>query len=93
MDKSQLAQYVEKFKSGDISIFKDIYNATNNQVYNLLYSYTKDEYTNLDLDLMQETYLTVNRKIGNIKDPNAIKNWINRIAINKANRFFEKNKK
>lgn len=91
MDKSELVQYVEKFQLGDISAFEVIYNETNKQVYNLLYSYTKNEHTSLDL--MQETYLTVNRKIGTIKDPYAIKSWINRIAINKANRFFEKNKK
>lgn len=91
MDKRELAQYVEKLQLGDISAFEVIYNETNNQVYNLLYSYTKNEATSLDL--MQETYLTVNIKIGTIKDPYAIKSWINRIAINKANRFFEKNKK
>lgn len=91
MDKRELAQYVEKLQTGDISAFEVIYNETNNQVYNLLYSYTKNEYTSLDL--MQETYLTVNSKIGTIKDPSAIKSWINRIAINKANRFFEKSKK
>lgn len=91
MDKMELAQYVEKLQSGDISAFEVIYNETNNQVYNLLYSYTKNEYTSFDL--MQETYLTVNSKIGTLKDPYAIKSWINRIAINKANRFFEKNKK
>lgn len=91
MDKRELAQYVEKLQKGDINAFEVIYNETNNQVYNLLYSYTKNDYTSLDL--MQETYLTVNSKIGTIKDPNAIKSWINRIAINKANRFFEKSKK
>ena len=91
MDKKELAEYVEKLKLGDISAFEVIYNETNNQVYNLLYSYTKNEATSFDL--MQETYLTVNSKIGTIKDPYAVKSWINRIAINKANRFFEKNKK
>lgn len=91
MDRKELAQYVEKLQLGDSSAFEVIYNETNNQVYNLLYSYTKNEYASFDL--MQETYLTVNSKIGTIKDPSAIKSWINRIAINKANRFFEKNKK
>lgn len=91
MDNNELAHYVEKLKLGDISAFEVIYNETNNQVYNLLYSYTKNQETSFDL--MQETYLTVNNKIGTIKDPHTVKGWINRIAINKANRFFEKNKK
>lgn len=91
MNNNELAHYAEKLREGDISAFEIIYNETNKQVYNLLYSYTKNEHTSFDL--MQETYLTVNSKIGTIKDPYAIKSWINRIAINKANRYFEKNKK
>lgn len=91
MDRNELVKYVEKLQLGDISAFEVIYNETNNQVYNLLYSYTKNQETSFDL--MQETYLTVNSKIGTLKDPYAVKSWINRIAINKANRFFEKNKK
>ena len=91
MEKSELAQYVKNLQLGDISAFEIIYNETNTQVYNLLYSYTKSEYTSFDL--MQETYLIVNDKIGSLKDPCAIKSWINRIAINKANRFFEKHKR
>ncbi|WP_270566687.1 sigma-70 family RNA polymerase sigma factor [Clostridium beijerinckii] len=91
MDNNELAYYVEKLQMGNISAFEVIYNETNNQVYNLLYSYTKNQETSFDL--MQETYLTVNSKIGTLKDPYAAKSWINRIAINKANRFFEKNKK
>ena len=91
MDKKELAHYVQKLQSGDISAFEVIYNETNNQVYNLLYSYTKNEYTSLDL--MQETYLTVNSKIETLKDSSAIKSWINRIAINKANTFLVKNKR
>ncbi|NRY60673.1 RNA polymerase sigma factor [Clostridium beijerinckii] len=91
MDKTELAQYVEKLKLGDIGAFEVIYNETNNQVYNLLYSYTKNEHTSFDL--MQETYITVNSKIVTLNDPYAIKSWINRIAINKANKFFQKNKR
>jgi RNA polymerase sigma factor (sigma-70 family) len=91
MENTDLAKYVEKLQLGDISAFEIIYNETNNQVYNLLYSYTKNQ--EASLDLMQETYLTVNSKIGTLKDPHAARSWINRIAINKANRFFEKNKK
>lgn len=88
MDKGELAKYVEKLQSGDISAFEVIYNETNNQVYNLLYSYTKNEETSFDL--MQETYLTVNSKIGTIREPCYVKTWINRIAINKANKFFKR---
>lgn len=42
---------------------------------------------------MQETYITVNKKINTLKDKESVKSWINRIAINKANRYFEKNKR
>ncbi|MFT8343226.1 MAG: RNA polymerase sigma factor [Clostridium beijerinckii] len=91
MKNNELAYYAEKLREGDISAFEIIYNETNKQVYNLLYSYTKNEHTSFDL--MQETYLTVHSRMGTIKDPCAIKSWINRIAINKANRYFEKNRK
>lgn len=36
---------------------------------------------------------TVNKKIDTLKEKKSFKSWINRIAINKANRYFEKNKK
>ena len=91
MDNKELGEYVEKLQEGDSSAFNVIYDQTKDNVYGLLCSYTK----NMDQsnDLMQETYITVNEKIGTLKDKNSLKSWINRIAINKANRYFEKNKR
>lgn len=91
MDKQELGGYVQRLQDGDNSAFNLIYDETKDSVYALLCSYTKN--TDESLDLMQETYITVNNKINTLKDINAVRSWINRIAINKANRYFEKSKK
>lgn len=91
MIRKELAEYVTKLQNGDINAFNIIYDETKDSVYALLCSYTKNQEESFDL--MQETYITVNKKIDTLKDEESVKSWINRIAINKANRYFEKNKR
>ena len=91
MNSKKLGDYVEKFQNGDVNAFNVIYDETKDSVYALLCSYTKNQEESFDL--MQETYITVNKKIDTLKDNESVKSWINRIAINKANRYFEKNKR
>lgn len=91
MNKQELGDYAKKLQNGDINAFNVIYNETKDSVYALLCSYTKNQEESFDL--MQETYITVNKKIDTLKDKESVKSWINRIAINKANRYFEKNKR
>lgn len=91
MDKKELGEYVKKLQNGDSNSFNVIYDETRDSVYALLCSYTKN--ADESFDLMQETYITVNKKIETLKDNESVKSWINRIAINKANRYFEKSKR
>lgn len=91
MDNKKLGDCVENFRNGDVNAFNVIYDETKDGVYALLCSYTKNQ--DESFDLMQETYITVNKKINTLKDKESVKSWINRIAINKANRYFEKNKR
>ena len=56
MFNSELSNYVKEFQKGNKEVFEKIYNTTNNQLFNVIYSFTKDE--ELAYDLMQETYIT-----------------------------------
>lgn len=91
MSDSELVDALKKMREGDMSSLKAIYLETNNQVYKVLYSYTKNE--QLSLDLMQDTYITLIEKINNLRDLSALQKFINTIAINKARDYYRKYKK
>ena len=91
MDNAELAVFVKRFITGETECFDDIYNETYKQVYNVIFSYVKDQ--QISYDLMQDTYLIVINKIKTLKDENAAKTWINRVAINNAYQYLRKKSK
>lgn len=91
MDNNKLYNYVKEFKKGNKDVFEQIYNATNNQLFNALYSFLKNE--ELSYDLMQETYITFYTKAESINNAESIQKWLTVVAINKAKRYLQtKNK-
>lgn len=91
MLNNELSNYVKEFQSGNIDVFEKIYNATNNQLFNVLYAFTKDE--QLSYDLMQETYITFYRKAESINNAESTQKWLTVVAINKAKRYLQTKKK
>ena len=87
MINEELSNYVKEFQNGKKEVFETIYNATDKQLFSVIYSFTKDE--NLTYDLMQETYITFYSKADTIKMPQYTQKWLNVVAINKARRYLQ----
>lgn len=91
MINSELSNYVEEFQNGKKEAFEIIYNATDKQLFSVVYSFTKDE--QLTYDLMQETYVTFYSKAESIEKPQYTQKWLNVVAINKAKRYLQSKKR
>lgn len=91
MISSELANYVKEFQKGNKEVFEQIYSTTNNQLFNVIYSFTKDE--ELAYDLMQETYITFYTKAESINNTESTQKWLTVVAINKAKRYLQTKKK
>ena len=84
------AELVARFKSGDESAYEELYEKTKQFVYTTCLGILKNE--DDAFDAMQETYLTVYRKIVNLKDDKAFVAWIKKIASSKALTLYKKKK-
>ena len=84
------AELVARFKSGDESAYERLYEQTKQLVYTTCLGILKNE--DDAFDAMQETYLTVYRKIVNLKDDKAFVAWIKKIASSKALTLYKKKK-
>ena len=91
MISSELSNYVKEFQKGNKEVFEQIYSTTNNQLFNVIYSFTKDE--ELAYDLMQETYITFYTKAESINNTESTQKWLTVVAINKAKRYLQTKKK
>lgn len=91
MKNNKLYNYVKEFQKGNKDVFEQIYNATNNQLFNALYSFLNNE--ELSYDLMQETYITFYTKAESINNVESIQKWLTVVAINKAKRYLQTKKK
>ena len=60
------AELVAKFKSGDESAYEELYTKTQRMVYFICLGILRNE--DDAFDAMQDTYLTVYRKIGSLED-------------------------
>lgn len=87
MMNNELCNYLREFKKGNKEVFENIYNLTNNQLFNVIYNFTKDK--ELSYDLMQETYITFYTKAESINNAESIKKWLIVVAINKAKRYLQ----
>lgn len=93
MERNQFIRCVEEFKNGDESKFEIIYLETNNKLYNYIFSLS-DSLNNEDcIELVQDTYIQVNKKIDTLKDSKAFTSWMFMIAKNKTIRYLDKTKK
>ena len=84
------AELVAKFKSGDESAYEELYTKTQRMVYSICLGILRNE--DDAFDAMQDTYLTVYRKIGSLEDDKTFISWLKRIATTKSLDLYKKRK-
>ena len=93
MDKDLFDNYadlVARFKSGDESAYEELYEKTQRLVYSIcigILGNAEDAF-----DAMQDTYLTVYRKLDSLEDNKAFISWLKRIANTKSLDLCKKKK-
>jgi RNA polymerase sigma-70 factor, ECF subfamily len=86
MLKDEAAELVQAFRQGDTQAFNRLVGLYQNKVYNLAYSYVKDQEE--AKDLAQDIFVTVYRSLPGLKDPAKFSSWLYQTAINQCrNRY------
>lgn len=90
MTKQELNNAVSAVKNGDGSAFEKLYN----EFYDPLRFYIAKRIGNLTdaEDIAQDTFVTALEKIGELKNDEAFKVWLYKIATNKTNAYFNDTK-
>lgn len=90
MDNFQLSELAQKAKDGDMSAFEKIYIELSPEIYAIACEITQNKEDSRDL--VQDCFLAAMENIGNLKEPDKIKNWLIRIAANKSRDYIKKKK-
>lgn len=90
MDNFQLSELAQKAKNGDMSAFEKIYIELSPEIYAIACEITQSKEESRDL--VQDCFLAAMENIGNLKEPDKIKNWLIRIAANKSRDYIKKKK-
>ena len=93
VDKTVFLEYAElvaKCKNGDENAFVELYNKSERMVYAVCFGILNNE--DDAFDAMQETYLTVYKKINDLSDNLTFVRWIKKIASSKALNVYNKKK-
>ncbi|MBR0120782.1 MAG: RNA polymerase sigma factor [Clostridia bacterium] len=91
IEQYNLIQEVIKLKQGDGKAFEKIYNLTNRSAYFTALKIVSNEAD--ALDVLQESYMLMLDKIGDLENPEAFSKWFNMIVANKAKELLRKNNK
>jgi RNA polymerase sigma-70 factor (ECF subfamily) len=73
---------VEQFRAGDRRAFEELVRRHRSRIYHLALRMTKSEQE--ALEIVQETFLSVYRKLPDFRGESAVGSWIHRIAANFA---------
>lgn len=73
---------LKRAQQGDAKAFEELFLPCEGQLYRIAFLYTKNEAD--ALDVMQETAFRAYRNIKTVQDPDYLKSWLTRIAINCA---------
>lgn len=90
MKEKNLKSVVEKAQCGDEEAFQELYMFYKKQAY-----YLALKITNCDADandVVQDTFIQINRSLSSLRDPMLFKSWMSRIVVSKCNRIFAKNR-
>lgn len=80
MLKDEAAELVQAFRQGDAQAFNRLVALYQSKVYNLAYSYVRDQEE--AKDLAQDIFVTVYRSLPSLKDPAKFSSWLYQTALN-----------
>lgn len=79
---NQLDRLVERLQQGDDSALEAFIEATQTMAHRLAFSILHDR--DRCQDVLQEVYLTVYQKIGQLQNPAALRGWFSQILVNRC---------
>lgn len=82
------ADFVNKIAQGDEDAFQAFYDKYQRMVYYVAYKTMQSEED--AKDILQETFMQIQKSIGNVRNPQYLQLWINRIVVNKCNMMYRK---
>ena len=89
-NKQEIAQWVRRLQSGDMQAFNSLYAATNDSGYFTALKILKDP--DEAQDVLQESYIAVLEKIGDLQSPETFVSWFHQIVANRAKNALVKKK-
>lgn len=91
MEIEETDMLIEAMKSGDKNAFNCFIQRYYNELYYTALGIVRSEWD--ARDICQETFIKVFSSLNKLKDTSKVKQWMNRILINKCNDYFRKNKR
>ena len=91
VENKALAEEVVRLQQGDGEAFRKSYEMTSSAAYYTALKIVKNEYD--AEDVLQDSYIIVLDRIGEIADPGSFTSWFNKIVANKAKEILRKNNK
>jgi RNA polymerase sigma factor (sigma-70 family) len=91
MDNQELALLVEKAQAGDVEAFAQMYNVVSKSLYYYALKMTRNEHD--AKDVVQETMIEVYKHLGELKNPGALKAYVNSVAYRRSINLINKNKR
>ncbi len=88
--RNQLQSVITRLQQGQDEALREFIELTRETGYRLAYSYLRDRHR--AEDALQDAYLVVYRKIGSLRNPEAVHTWFCRIVSNRCKRILEKRK-
>lgn len=89
-NKQEIAQWVRRLQNGDMQAFNSLYAATNDSGYFTALKILKDP--DEAQDVLQESYIAVLEKIGDLQSPETFVSWFHQIVANRAKNALVKKK-
>lgn len=84
----QVAEQIIKLQNGKLQAFDQLYSLTKKYIYYcILQSGVSEDAVQ---DVMQETYITIYNKIGDLHNPDSGLGWMKQIAFHKGTDYFRK---
>lgn len=91
--KKDLTQVVLSAQKGDTEAFEELYSQTYNYLYYIISKWVGSDNFDDRFDILQETYIEVFKSIASLKNPNALKTWMSKIAYHQYSKFYNKKPK
>ena len=89
-NKQEIAQWVHRLQNGDMQAFNSLYAVTNDSGYFTALKILKDP--DEAQDVLQESYIAVLEKIGDLQSPETFVSWFHQIVANRAKNALVKKK-